>query len=141
MPAMGLDVFSDGVATWSYLTGSNEVNITENDPDSDASLNPANLFTIYEKGFNYTYIGEESISGKVSDVIDLFPVNKDREFTKVRLYIEKTKIQILRAKTFNKDGNVYTLSLKNMKTDQNLAGDFFKFDKDKYPKVVINDMR
>ena len=141
MPAMGMEVFSNGAATWSYLTESNEVNITENEADSDAALNPANLFTIYEKGFKYTYVGEESIGGKTAQVIDLFPTDKAKEFTKVRLYIDKTKYQILRAKTFNKDGNVYILSMKNMKTDQALTDDYFKFDAVKYPKVEINDMR
>ena len=141
MPAMGMEVFSNGAATWSYLTESNEVNITENEADSDAALNPANLFTIYEKGFKYTYVGEESIGGKTAQVIDLFPTDKAKEFTKVRLYVDKTKYQILRAKTFNKDGNAYTLTLKNMKTDQSLADDYFKFDPAKYPKVEINDMR
>ena len=141
MPAMGMEVFSNGTATWSYLTESNEVNITENEANGDAALNPANLFTIYEKGFNYTYIGEETISGKVSQVIDLFPTDKTKEFTKVRLYVDKSKSQVLRAKTFNKDGNAYTLSMKNMKTDQNLTDDYFKFDPAKYPKVEINDMR
>jgi len=141
MPAMGMEVYSNGIATWSYLTDSNEVNITENDADSDAALNPANLFTIYEKGFKYNYIGEESIGGKNSVVIDLFPIDKSKEFTKVKLYVDKIKYQILMAKTFNKDGNVYTLTMKNMKTDQNLAEDYFKFDPAKYPKVEINDMR
>ena len=141
MPAMGMEVFSNGVATWSYLTESNEVNISESEADNDAALNPANLFTIYEKGFYYTYVGEESIGGKTSQVIDLFPTDKTKNFTKVRLYVDKTKYQILRAKTVNKDGNVYTLSLKNMKTDQSLADDYFKFDPAKYPKVEINDMR
>ena len=141
MPAMGMEVFSNGTVTWSYMTESNEVNITENDPNSDEALNPANLFTIYEKGFKYTYIGEETVAGKASQVIDLFPTDKTKEFTKVRLYIGKAKSQILKAKTFNKDGNAYTLSLKNMKTDQNLTDDYFKFNAAKYPKVEVNDMR
>src|ERR1035437_9549065 len=42
MPAMGMEVFSNGVATWS-LTESNEVNISDNEADSGASLNPANI--------------------------------------------------------------------------------------------------
>jgi len=141
MPAMGMEVFSDGIATWSYLTESNEVNITENDDESDAALNPANIYTIYEKGFNFTYVGQESIFGKTSQVIDLFPVDKAKEFTKVRLYIDKVKLQILRATTYNKDGNIYTLSMKRMKTDQDLTDDYFKFDTAKYPKVELNDMR
>jgi len=141
MPAMGMEVFSNGVATWSYLTESNEVNISESDADSETALNPANLFTIYEKGFSYTYIGEESVGGKTVQVIDLVPTDKARNFTKVRLYVDKVKCQILKAKTFNKDGNSYTLSLKNMKTDQSMADEYFKFDPAKYPKVEINDMR
>ena len=104
-------------------------------------MNPANLFTIYEKGYNYSYIGEETIAGKASQVIDLFPTDKTKEFTKVRLYVDKAKSQILKAKTFNKDGNAYTLSMKNMKTDQNLTDDYFKFDAAKYPKAEVNDMR
>ena len=141
MPAMGMEVFSNGVATWSYMTESNEVNISEVDPDSDASLNPANLFTIYEKGFKFTYIGVETTSGKSAEVIDLFPVDKSKQLTKVRLYVDKVKYQILKAITYNKDGNIYTLALKNMKTDQNLTDDYFKFDAAKYPKVAVNDMR
>jgi outer membrane lipoprotein-sorting protein len=141
MPALGMDLFSDGAATWSYLTESNEVNISENEANSDAALNPANLFTIYEKGFNYTYAGEENFNGKAVFVIDLVPENKTKEYTKVRLFIDKTKYQILKAISYNKDGNTYTLVLKSIKTNQNLADDFFKFDPAKYPKVQINDMR
>lgn len=141
MPALAMDVFSDGANTWSYLTESNEVNISENEADSDAALNPANLFTIYEKGFNYSYVGEENVTGKAAFVIDLVPENKAKEYTKVRLFVDKTKYQILKAISYNKDGNTYTLVLKSIKTNQNLADDFFKFDPAKYPKVQINDMR
>lgn len=141
MPGMGMEVFSDGMATWSYLTDAKEVNVTENEAEDADALNPANLFTMYEKGFNFTYIGEENVGGKPSQVIDLFPTDKSKEITKVRLFIDKLKTQIVKAKTFNKDGNVYTLSMKNMKTDQPLPESYFKFDPAKYPGVEINDMR
>jgi outer membrane lipoprotein-sorting protein len=141
MPALGMDIFSDGNVTWSYLSESNEVNITNSDENSDAALNPANLFTIYEKGFAYSYVNEENISGKAASVIDLVPDNKSKEYTKVRLFVDKAKYQIIKVISFNKDGNTYTIVLKSMKTNQNLAGEFFKFDPAKYPKVQINDMR
>ncbi len=141
MPALGMDVFSDGKTVWSYLTESNEVNITENEPDNEEALNPANLFTIYEKGFKYTYAGEEKVSGKEAYVIDLVPENKSKEYTKIQLFIDKSDYEILKAISYNKDGNTYTLVLKSMKTNQNLPDDFFKFDPAKHPKVQINDMR
>jgi outer membrane lipoprotein-sorting protein len=141
MPALGMEVFCDGTTVWSYLTDANEVNVTENDPAEEGSLNPANIFTIYEKGFKFTYIGEEAVNGKTAQVIDLFPVDKTKEFTKVRLYVDKAKSQILKAITYNKDNNTYTLVMKTMKTDQITGDDYFKFNKAKYPGVEVNDMR
>jgi len=141
MPVFSMEVFCDGTTTWSYLTEGKECNITGVEEDEDGSMNPANIFTIYEKGFNYTYIGEETLVGRAVQVLDLFPVDKSKELVKVRLYVDKVKSQIAKAQTFSKDGNTYILVLKSMKTNVELKDDYFKFDKSKYPGVVMNDMR
>lgn len=141
MPAFSMEVFCDGATTWSYLSEAKECSITGVEDDKEGALNPANIFTIYEKGFNYTYIGEENLAGKTVQVLDLFPVDKSKEFVKVRLYVDKAKSQIAKAQTFNKDGNTYILVLKTMKTNIEIKDDYFKFDKSKYPGVEINDMR
>ena len=141
MPVFSMDIFCDGTTTWSYLTEAKECNISGVEDDKEGSLNPANIFTIYEKGFNFSYIGEENLAGKVVHVLDLFPVDKKKEFVKVRLYVDKAKNQITKAQTFNKDGNTYILVLKSMKTNIEMKDDYFKFDKSKYPGVEINDMR
>jgi len=141
MPVFSMEIFCDGTTTWSYLTEAKECNISGVEDDKEGALNPANIFTIYEKGFNYSYIGEENLAGKVVHVLDLFPVDKKKEFVKVRLYVDKVKNQIAKAQTFNKDGNTYILVLKSMKTNVEMKDDYFKFDKSKYPGVEINDMR
>jgi len=141
MPVFNTEVFCDGTTTWSYNTEAKECNITGADDNKEGSLNPANIFTIYEKGFNFSFVGEENLSGKIVQVIDLFPIDKSKEFIKVRLYVDKIKSQIAKAQTFNKDGNTYILVLKTMKTNTDLKDDYFKFDKTKYPGVEINDMR
>ena len=128
MPVFSTEVFCDGTTTWSYNTEAKECNITAVEENKEGSLNPANIFTIYEKGFNYTYIGEENQAGKVVQVMDLFPV-------------DKLKSQIAKAQTFNKDGNTYILVMKSMKTNVDFKDDYFKFDKAKYPGVEMNDMR
>ena len=46
--------FCDGTTIWSYLYRGKECNITGVEDDKEGSLNPANIFTIYEKGFNYS---------------------------------------------------------------------------------------
>jgi len=136
-----MEVFCDGTTSWSYLTEAKECNINSVGDDNEGSLNPANIFTIYEKGFNYAFVGEENLAGKEVQVLDLFPTDKTKEFVKVRMYIDKAKSQIAKAQTFNKDGNTYTLVLKTMKTNIDLKDDYFKFDKSKYPGVSMNDMR
>lgn len=141
MPVFSMEVFCDGATIWSYLTEAKECNISAVEEDKEGALNPANIFTIYEKGFNFSYVGEENLTGKTVQVIDLFPVDKSKEFVKVRLYVDKAKSQIAKAQTFNKDGNTYILVLKTMKTNMDLKDDYFKFDKSKYPGVQMNDMR
>jgi len=141
MPVFSMEVFCDGTTSWSYLTEAKECNINSVAEDSENSLNPANIFTIYEKGFNYAFVGEENLAGKEVQVLDLFPTDKTKEFVKVRMYIDKAKSQIAKAQTFNKDGNTYTLVLKTMKTNIDFKDDYFKFDKSKYPGVSMNDMR
>jgi len=142
MPVFSMDIFCDGITTWSYLSEAKECNISGvEDDNKEGSLNPANIFTIYEKGFNYSYVGEETLAGKAVHVLDLFPIDQKKEFVKVRLYVDKAKNQIAKAQTFNKDGNTYILVLKSMKTNVDLKDDYFKFDKSKYPGVEINDMR
>lgn len=141
MPVFSMEVFCDGSTIWSYLSEAKECNISGVEDDKEGALNPANIFTIYEKGFNFSYVGEESLAGKTTQVLDLFPIDKSKEFIKVRLYVDKVKSQIAKAQTFNKDGNTYILVLKTMKTNIEIKDDYFKFDKSKYPGVEMNDMR
>ena len=141
MPVFSMEIYCDGTTTWSYLTEAKECNISGVEDDNEGTMNPANIFTIYEKGYNFTYIGEENLSGKVVQVIDLLPVDKSKEVAKVRLFVDKVKSQIAKAQTVNKDGSTYVLVLKSMKTNAEFKDEYFKFDKSKYPGVEMNDMR
>ena len=141
MPVFGMEIYCDGTTIWSYLTEAKECNISGVEDDNEGTMNPANIFTIYEKGYSFTYIGEENLAGKVVQVIDLLPVDKAKEVAKVRLFIDKAKSQIAKAHTVNKDGSNYLLVLKSMKTNAEFKDEYFKFDKSKYPGVEMNDMR
>lgn len=141
MPALGMEVFSNGKTSWTYLPDAEEVNVSENDPENDDALNPANLFSIYEKGFDYKTNGEITIAGKKAVVIELYPQNKERDFSKIELAIDKSKYHILRAKTFGKDGNLYIFEMTSMKTNEDLPDSYFIFNEKNYPNVDVIDMR
>ena len=52
-------IINDGENQWIYLTDMNEVQIIKHDP-KDEMMNPKNLFTIYEKGYKYKYVGAKA---------------------------------------------------------------------------------
>ena len=83
----GQELISDGKNQWTYLKADKEVQLSEVDNSSDA-LNPAKIFTIYEKGFKSVYTNDTKLNGKTLHNIDLTPIDSKRSFFKVRLQIE-----------------------------------------------------
>lgn len=138
---MGVDTYYNGTTMFSHYLDINEVNITEPEEGDNEGLNPAAIFSIYEKGYDYKYIKEETINSSVFHVIDLIPVNSEREFTSIQLRIDKAKNQIESLKTIGKDGNNVSITLKKLTPNLTFPDSYFVFDKKLFPNVETNDMR
>jgi len=136
----GQDLISDGKTQWTYLKNEKEVQVNDVD-DSPNAINPAKIFTIYEKGFKYVYTGDVKVAGKTQHVIDLSPVDSKRSFFKVRLNIDKATKQISNAIIFDKNGNKYTYAIKAFAPNVKVPESTFAFDAKKYPGVSVEDLR
>lgn len=136
----GQELISDGKNQWTYLKADKEVQLSEVDNSSDA-LNPAKLFTIYEKGFKSVYTNDTKINGKTIHVIDLTPLDGKRSFFKVRLQIDKITKQIINAVIFDKNGNRYTYTIKTFIPNIKVPESTFTFDSKLYPGVELVDLR
>ncbi|WP_207532798.1 LolA family protein [Desertivirga arenae] len=136
----GQDLISDGKTQWTYLKNEKEVQVNDVD-NSPNAINPAKIFTIYEKGFKYLYTGDTKVGGKVQHVIDLSPVDTKRSFFKVRLNIDKATKQISNAIIFDKNGNKYTYAMKAFSPNVKVPESTFAFDAKKYPGVSVEDLR
>ena len=99
----GQELISDGKSQWTYLKADKEVQVSEVDNSADA-LNPAKLFTIYEKGFKSVYTNDTKVNGKMVHNIDLSPTDTKRSFFKVKLQIDKLNKQIVNSIIFDKNG-------------------------------------
>ncbi len=142
MKFMDSELFYDGKTLWSYLPDVNEVNITEPEPDDeDIFNNPRRLFTIYENDYKYQLIDNISENGKDYALIDLFPIDLEEEYSRIRLQININEYFLSSATIFGKDGSHYTITIHNYKTNSNLDDSYFIFDENKYPDVEIIDMR
>ncbi len=134
------ELFSDGKSQWTYLKENKEVQVTDLDNNADG-INPAKIFTIYEKGYKYLYVGESKIGAKTYQIIDLSPLDITKTIFKIRLTIDKTAKQISNAVIFDKSGNKYTYNIKSLTPNFKVSENVFAFDAKKYPGVEVVDLR
>ena len=128
-------IICDGETNWIYLPDDEEVNITEID-DEENELNPSKIFTIYENGYKYKFVRED---GK-NYHIDLFP-EESGPFTKVELFINKSKMQISSFTMIDKQGSHFKYVIDSFVTNKEMNNDFFMFKTSDYPNVDVIDLR
>jgi outer membrane lipoprotein-sorting protein len=136
----GIEIFCDGKTQWTYMRDAQEVSVTNAGSNDEETINPATIFTIYEKGFKNTYLGDFTNAGKKTGKIELIPL-EIKEFTRLIIEIDLSNYQIMNAKMFGKDGNEYIIKVKTMITTSNYDSSSFAFDTKKNPKVQVIDMR
>lgn len=141
IPQMGLQVTCDGKTIWTYMVNSNEVSIANLDESTDDLMDPSKIFTIYERGFNYKYIGEAVDGGVPVYNIELTPQKPAGDIQKIKIMIDKQKMLIRGANMTGKDGNKYNVSVSEFKTDGIYKDTDFVFDPKKYKGIEIVDMR
>lgn len=138
---LGMEVYSDGTNIWTYMKEINEVTISEFNGESDDMMEPSKIFTMYQNGFNYKFVGESVKEGKSIYTIDLFPHEEDSAYKSIRVSIDKSMMLICCARMYNQDGNTYSVMVNDLKTDKEYEDSFFVFDKSKYPGIEEIDMR
>lgn len=133
------ELISDGKSQWTYLKDDKEVQISEID-NSDNALNPAKIFTMYEKGFKYVYTGETKVGSKIYQNIELAPLLA-RSFSKIKLRIDKQNKQISSFNVYDKNGNIYTYTVKIFTPNVKVSDAIFTFNSSQFPGVEVVDLR
>ena len=138
---MNVDSYFNGETLWTHLKEVGEVNISNPDPQDDETLSPANIFNIYKEGFRYMFAGEDTIDGQPVNVVDLFPEDRDKSYSRIKLYVRKDNDHIAKISQIGKDGNNYIINIKNMKTNVPCESSMFIFDEEENPDIQVIDMR
>ncbi|MCK5814512.1 MAG: outer membrane lipoprotein carrier protein LolA [Flavobacteriaceae bacterium] len=138
---MGTTTFCNGKTIWTVLDDDEEVNISEIEEGDDKTLNPAEVFTMYEKGFKYSFLKEVFEDTRALYVIDLIPEDPDSEFSRIRLKIDKVKNTVYSMQRFGNNGNIYIIKIKKYTTNTSMSDAMFVFNKAKYPDFDIIDNR
>jgi outer membrane lipoprotein-sorting protein len=134
------EVFNNGKTVWVYMKDLKEVTIDRFTPDPDELL-PGDIPDMYKTGFKYAYIEEVKIDGKLYDVVELNPENRNSSYFKISMTISKEDKTLRSWKIFDKTGRRYTYTLKNYTPLKTIPDTAFMFDVKKYPGVEVIDNR
>ena len=139
-------IYFDGSKIYQYMPEFNEVNIfkpdiDENDEDFQL-LNPQTYFNLSSKSFKSNLVNESTLNNRHVYEIDLYPIQlKTTNYSRIRMMVEKTTLQLVYLKAFMKDGTHYTLSFKPYGILQTaLRESFFTFNKSEHPNVEVIDL-
>ncbi len=138
-------IYSDGKTLWLYLKSNNEVqinNVEDFEEEDEDFLSPKDLLRIYEQeDFIYGLTNEGYEKGIAIQQIEFKPIDKDSEYAKMRLTIDKKKNQIMRIKAFAVDGARYTMDVTKFKPNLAYKSTDFIFNAKKYPGIHVEDLR
>lgn len=134
------EIFNNGTTVWTYLPSAKEVNIDNVDPDSD-EMNPSKFYSMYEKGYKYLYLEDQTDGGVLCEVVDLVPEKKDAQYFKIRMNIVKKDKSIQSWTMFDKSGNRYKYTISKFVPNVKVDDAYFSFDVKKYPGIEVIDLR
>lgn len=141
LPDLGMRVYSDGKTVWNFMESAGQVMITHAGDDSQGGLDPSVIFNVYQEGYTFKFIEEKQESGKTISYVDLFPQDKNAEFSRIRVGVDKNSLMVHSLVTHGNDGNQYGIYVTDYKTDQTIADTEFVFDKNKFRNVEEIDFR
>lgn len=125
------EVICDGTKVYNF-DGSNTITVTGAD-EAESLLSPQKLFSnFYDKDFNYKLISSVGSAYQ----IELTPTDKRKSFSKVLLFIDKTKNMFTKVNILDKGNNRTEISLSNLNTNATVNDAIFVFNKNKYPAGV-----
>lgn len=135
----GQEVYNDGKTLATYIRETNEVNLSAYEPTED--LNPAKIYTLYQKGYNYRYLGEKKMGTATVETVELIPQNKAAKVANVKITVSKTDKSIKGWEITDKAGKKQTFTIRQFTPNVAVSDAAFSFDAKKHPGVEVVDLR
>ncbi|MFT4598499.1 MAG: outer membrane lipoprotein-sorting protein [Bacteroidia bacterium] len=136
----GQEIYCDGKTIWTYIEGANEVQVSKFDA-KEMDINPSEIFTIYEKGFEHKYGGQKVVGTKTLDIVELIPTDKSKGYFKVKLGIDKLANKVKEMVVYSKNGLETTYAINELDANVPINDSYFKFNTKDKPGVIVIDLR
>ena len=136
-------IYSNGEYLWLHIKKNNEVQINDADMDDETNMmSPKDMLQLYDSGkFAYVITAEPLLNGRKVTQIEFKPLDRDSEFSKMTLYVDKKSKKMAQMKVFSKDGGRYTLKINDITPNKKYPLGIFAFDESKFPGIHVEDLR
>lgn len=136
-----MDIWFDGKTQWVLMKDVNEVNISAPTASEIAAISPLALLGIYKNGFTLKTPASKTINGRSTHLIDMVPVNQNRDFKSITAAIDKESGNIIQVILTMADGMKNKIDISGYNTNHQFNDDTFRFNKNDHPGVEIVDLR
>lgn len=136
----GQEIFCNGKFVWKYTKETNECTKEKYNPNDNNGLNPAKIFTIWEKGFLYADDGTYKKGTAEIQKIKLTPTDKKKPYFLMNLEVDKGGKTLQNLKVSYKAGNKQTFTVTSQTPNTEIADKVFEFKASDYPGVEIIDL-
>ena len=134
----GQEIINDGTTVWTFLKDDNEVTVSDFDAE-EQEISLSNIFSIYENGYKYLYLDNESTGS--TDFVDLVPEDLEKTYYKIRMEMDKSTSALKSFKVFDKSGSRYLYKINDFTEDASITDRDFTFDESANPEVEVIDFR
>lgn len=133
------EIISNGKTIWNISEEDKEINISDIDNNSNI-IGPNNLFTFYQKGYNYKLLNRNNTNTGANKEIELIPIDTKTNYSKIILNVSKNNT-INSVTLFDKSRRRYIYTIKKLSSKNELPASLFTLNKEKYKNYYINDLR
>ena len=129
-----LIIWFDGKSMWNYVVVNDEVNVSHPSAKEVARMNPYSFLTLYKKGYDCSMGKSSSTEYEV-----ILKGQKGSAYNRITVRMSKKSYQPTYIKTEAK--STMEIKVNSFASKQNFPASTFTFDKKKYPKVEVIDLR
>ena len=134
------EIINNGKTVWTFLKEENEVTVADYSPEDD-EISPTKIYSLYKNGYKYLWVEEEKSKSGALEVLDLVPDDKKKPFFKIKLWVNRKSMEIVKWRIFEKNGNRYNYVISEFSVNPKIEDTKFEFDASKHPGVDVQDLR
>lgn len=138
-----VDVYANGKTKWSHMKNDNEVIIENQDNSNNSTItdNPKKIFENLEKSAPiHEYVGEEKVGKQLCDVVKL--KESKNSGTYIVLFIDKSTQTPMKLQIKGEQKHLdFDLIVNSFVENSPVKSDLFVFDRKKFAKVQLVDLR